>query len=1027
MIAVAWFVNRNLILTVIFCVILLILPAGAIPAGTETRISFSTDPGCMNIYPSSDAGWIVWEESCWGITRTIIAYNYTTGLQLTLPNATLTPNAPNIRNDRVVWSEDSSGGMNDIYYTDLDVLPLTAHKINVPLSVKYHPVVDGGNLVWQNQEPGSLTSDILMFNLSRGTLYNLTPDTPDSDQRFPSIYGDRVVYENVRMGGVDIFMNDTAANWTTVNLTPGLLSVFNSRPIINGNSVVWSDDTYNIYLSDLTTTSLVTGDPYISVLNPSVSSPYIVWKEDTTGSQLLWYDVMLYDTLTSVKEPVTGTQYVNPDMDAAPVLITPDSRIIWVDDRNGQSDIYMFALGITETCPVAGFSANTTEGPAPLTVEFSDTSTGSPTHWMWDFGNGTYDANRNITHTFSIAGIYYVRFTSGNPYCRSSSAVQTISVGTPNVDFSAIPTEGLIPLSVTFSGTATGSPASWLWEFGDNTTSTQQNPVHIYSSGGTYTVNLSASNTFGTGVKSKTGYITVKSGARSIAFTNISGVLVSGPSGRQNLTYDTSLVPDYSLSGDKTTLVSRPPGAYGWQNITFVSYPGSLFDDRTMNISGPISTVILRTQDILPSSFPPDIGSNLKINYEAEYNGYFSPAYLVTEVWEGTMFLDSLQFENIIHSSGFTSKNVAYTMSVSSHNLPIPSRGRVNFSLSSGWLAGTSGIDEGRDQTHVIVRGYDPAGNLAGTVIKPVFAGNDSVHHLEYFEADIPPQFAYVTTFAPARLSGSGNLFQLITLTIAPFIGPESSSDTGGSGDIIYTPGNVKTTQTPDIKPTSLPDTGKTARLYLNDKGVITQATTLGSMDGLASVFIRRGVVVKNSTGAVPTSITISSLAADTLPGIPDGSGFSYAGMAYDLQPDGCTFSPAISLNFTIPQAGWGQEFLVKTYDETTMTWLEVPTTYHPDSGIVTAELSHFCPVGLFARAVIPATPDAAADMPTQIPATPGAPPAPTAFSTFSSLILWVIDSAMKNMVLTAGLVIVAVAIFLYGRKRRRDRIMYLL
>ena len=149
--------------------------------------------------------------------------------------------------------------------------------------------------------------------------------------------------------------------------------------------------------------------------------------------------------------------------------------------------------------------------------------------------------------------------------------------------------------------------------------------------------------------------------------------------------------------------------------------------------------------------------------------------------------------------------------------------------------------------------------------------------------------------------------------------------------------------------------------------------------------------------------------------------------MAYDLQPDGCTFSPAISLNFTIPQARWGQEFMVKTYDETTMTWREVPTTYNPDTGIVTAELSHFCPVALFARAVSPAPPGAATDMPTQIPAIPEAPPAPTAFSTFSSMILWVIDSAIKNILLTAGLVILAVAIFLYGRKRRRDRIMYLL
>ena len=42
-------------------------------------------------------------------------------------------------------------------------------------------------------------------------------------------------------------------------------------------------------------------------------------------------------------------------------------------------------------------------------------------------------------------------------------------------------------------------------------------------------------------------------------------------------------------------------------------------------------------------------------------------------------------------------------------------------------------------------------------------------------------------------------------------------------------------------------------------------------------------------------------------------------------------------------------------------------------------------------------------------------------------MILWIIDSAIKNIIITAALVILAVAVFLYGRKRRRDRIMSLL
>jgi PKD repeat protein len=1029
--APACFMNRNLILAGLFCALILLPSASAIPAGTETRISFSPDPGCLNVYPSSDAGWIVWEESCWGLSQTIIAYNYTSGVQLVLPNATLFPNAPNIRHNRVVWYEDDGGGMNDIYYTDLDILPLAAHKIPVPPSAKSHPVVEGGNIVWQNQEPGSLTFDILLYNLSSGIHYNLTPGTPDSDQRFPSIYGERVVWENVRLGeGTDIFMNDTGAGWTTVNLTPGLLPVFNNRPVISGNSVIWYDDTYNIYLSDLTTTSLaVPGDPAISVLNPSIWSNYIVWKEDTG---VLNYDVMLYDTLTLVKEPVTDLQYVNPDPDTAPVLITPDSRIVWVDNRNGQSDIYMFTIGATGTCPVAGFSVNITEGPAPLTVEFSDTSPDSPSHWRWDYGDGSYDTHRNTTHTFSSAGIYSVRLTSGNPFCRSTSAVQTISVGTPNVDFSATPAEGLVPLAVTFSGTSTGSPSGWLWEFGDGATSTQQNPVHTYSSGGTYTVNLSATNAYGTGVVSKADFITVKNGARNIAYTNITGISVGDSVSGQILAYNKSLVPDFSLTSDRTNLVSRPPPEFGWQNVTFVAYSGTTFADGAVNVTGLISSAILQTRDLTPTSFPPEIGSNLAMNYKAEYIRYSSPADLVTEVWEGTMSLDNLQFENVIHLSGFTSKNVSYTMRVTSHNLSTPSWERLNLSISSDWIKGITGIESGRNQTYIIAKGYDSTGNLVGTVIKPVFAGNDSVNKRENFVTDIPPQYAYLTTFALAKLSGSGNPFQLITLTIAPYIAPGSNpeSDSGSdSGTGTTAPAAVQNTQAPGNKPASLPDTGKTAKLYSNAQGVITQATTLQSMDGLASVFIREGIVAKDSTGAALSSITVSSLPAESVPGIPDGSVFTYGGMAYELQPDGGTFSPSISLSFTIPQAHWGQDYIVRTFDHVSGVWQDIPTTYNPDTGTVTAEVTHFCCFALFSKAVTSVPSDMTTTPPAQ--AAPNVntppPPPPTAMSIFTGILMWVTDIMLKNAVLVAGLVILAVAIFLYGRKRRRDRIMYLL
>jgi len=64
--------------------------------------------------------------------------------------------------------------------------------------------------------------------------------------------------------------------------------------------------------------------------------------------------------------------------------------------------------------PTAGFTAAPTSGMAPLTVNFSDTSTGAPTAWSWTFGDGGTSAERHPTHTYTTAGSYAVTLTVSN-------------------------------------------------------------------------------------------------------------------------------------------------------------------------------------------------------------------------------------------------------------------------------------------------------------------------------------------------------------------------------------------------------------------------------------------------------------------------------------------------------------------------------------------------------------------------------------------------------------------------------------
>ncbi|MGH3113829.1 MAG: PKD domain-containing protein, partial [Gaiellaceae bacterium] len=165
---------------------------------------------------------------------------------------------------------------------------------------------------------------------------------------------------------------------------------------------------------------------------------------------------------------------------------------------------------------MADFAATPTQGVAPATVQFTDLSSGGPTSWLWTFGDGATSTLRNPAHTYASAGVYSVTLQASNSlgsntYTRSAY-VQVAAPVTPVANFSGTPLAGFAPLQVAFTELSINLPTSWLWSFGDGTTSTLRNPSKTYTEPGVYSVSLRATNAAGSNTRVRSGYVNAASG-----------------------------------------------------------------------------------------------------------------------------------------------------------------------------------------------------------------------------------------------------------------------------------------------------------------------------------------------------------------------------------------------------------------------------------------------------------------------------------------------------------------------------------
>ena len=123
--------------------------------------------------------------------------------------------------------------------------------------------------------------------------------------------------------------------------------------------------------------------------------------------------------------------------------------------------------------PVANFTGSPLAGCSPLIVNFTDQSTGNPSSWSWDFGNGNTSSLQNPSASYFSPGTYTVKLTVTNLNGSNTlTRTQYITVyESPTINFSASPLSGCYPLHVQFTDLSTAGPGntnvSWDWDYQD--------------------------------------------------------------------------------------------------------------------------------------------------------------------------------------------------------------------------------------------------------------------------------------------------------------------------------------------------------------------------------------------------------------------------------------------------------------------------------------------------------------------------------------------------------------------------------
>ncbi len=392
--------------------------------------------------------------------------------------------------------------------------------------------------------------------------------------------------------------------------------------------------------------------------------------DDAPSIARVWIDGTAYDmTGNGSTDYTTGVTY------SYSTTLSAGVHSYWFEFNDGVDHVYSdgsntlkspkkgnYSLSVSQgpEPPNAVITANPTNGQEPLTVSFDASQSTDPnddiTGYYWDFGDGNTDSGVTVTHTYSTAGTYTVTLTvvDSNGFTDNDTVVISVSVNNPpTADFSwgAARSTGKT-YQFQDKSSDDGAVVKWNWEFGDGTTSSDQNPSHSYTSPGNYTVCLTVWDDKGLNSTTCKTLEVVNDAPTAVITANVSSgyVPLSVSFDAGSSTDDFSIVSYHWDFGDGTTsdekTITHTYHAPGKYTVSL-----TVTDEYGLTNS---ASIIVEVWDL----FTPKIGVIGKHTWSEGGSAWLAPAYSKlydTCEWEYYKeFTDGRRFK---HTVSFNPKN----------------------------------------------------------------------------------------------------------------------------------------------------------------------------------------------------------------------------------------------------------------------------------------------------------------------------------------------------------------------------------